>query len=493
MAYVARPRGGPLAAFVALALALLFAALPGHALTDPLPGAVPFPSGVNLFLPFPASAEVRVLSGYGPVMGSSLHADTDAPNKANDHYALDLDYANEPNGGKGLPIVAPLAGTVVRAGWATSGWANYGQRIILSHDLGDGHVYHSVYAHLNAIDPAIVEGATVAVGQVLGELGQSCQGQLMCGSFSAPHLHWVIHRDSTVGGSGTGGSYGGNAVVPEPLDGYEDLLQGMLLVSSNSSMVVCGDGYCNGGEDEASCPADCACAPIPPEGRIVDDAEDDCFSRSGSPQYWYTTDQGYDGGAFWTHATDAGRADDVGTWTLIFQEAGDYQIEAYVEPGFAGSQQAAYVLGTAGGMETVPVSQVSSTGWIAIGTFAFASGSTTVSLADNTGEPFGEMRVLVFDALRLTRVGGTTATGAGGGTASGNASGTSGTGAGAGSAGAGGAGAGGAETDDGCSCGTVASTRGSALWAALALLGLARARRRSRAQLTPSSTPSRSR
>ncbi len=444
-----------LALAVTFTLAILVTALPGRALTDPIAGAVAFPSNVSLLLPFPAGSQIRVLSGYGPSMGSSLHADTNAPAKANDHYALDLDYANEPNGGKGLPVVAPLAGTVVRAGWATSGWANYGQRVILSHDLGDGHVYHSVYAHLNAIDPAIVEGATVAVGQVLGELGQSCQGQLSCGSFSAPHLHWVIHRDSTVGGSGTGGSYGGNAVVPEPLDGYEDLVQGMTLVSSNNGMPECGDGFCNGGETEASCPMDCACAPIPPEGRVVDDGEK-CFARAGSPQYWYTTDQGHDGGAFWTHATDSAEADDVGTWTLDFTEAGEYQLEAYVEPGFGGSQQATYVIGAQGGAQTGLADQSASAGWLELGTFTFAAGPTSVSLADNTGEPFSAMRVLVFDALRLTRIGGpsTTSSGAGGGGASGGS--TTGSGTGSPSATASGAGgADGAEDDgavSGCDC-----------------------------------------
>jgi murein DD-endopeptidase MepM/ murein hydrolase activator NlpD len=462
-------KGRPLAAVCLLVLSILCAVQRSHALTDPLPGAVPLPSGVNLLLPFPAGSEVLVLSGYGPSMGSSLHADTDATGKANDHYALDLNYANEPNGGKGMPIVAPLPGTVVRAGWATAGWANYGQRIILAHDLGDGHVYHSVYAHLNAIAPEIVEGASVAQGQVLGELGQSCQGELACSSFSTPHLHWVLHRDSAIGGSGTGGSYAGNAVVPEPLDGYEDLVQGMVLTSSNSGMVVCGDGFCNGGETAATCAADCACAPIPPEGRTVDDDERLCFTKTGSPDYWHTTDQGFDGGAVWTHATDAARADNAASWLLDFDDAGDYRIEAYVEPGFAGSTQAAYAVG-ASSSATVVADQAASSGWIDLGVHAFAAGPTTVSLADNTGEPVSQMAVLVFDALRVTRVGGPGAasTGSGGETGSGA-----------------GSGAGGADDGDGgegCAC---AAGRGASGRWAHALLGAmialaARARRRGR-------------
>lgn len=93
----------------------------------------------------------------------------------------------------------------------------------MEHDLGDGHKYHSLYAHLDSV--TVTEGATVSAGQKLGALGQSCQGALSCASFSTPHLHWVLHRDSLVGGSGTGGSYGGNAAVPEPMDGAENLIR----------------------------------------------------------------------------------------------------------------------------------------------------------------------------------------------------------------------------------------------------------------------------
>jgi hypothetical protein len=462
--------------------AVLLVALRAHALTTPIAGAVALPANANMLLPFPAGANVRVLSGYSPTGGSSLHADTDATSKANDYYALDLDYADEPNGGKGLPLVAPLAGTVIKAGWATSGWANYGQRVILEHDLGDGHVYHSLYAHMNAIDAAIVEGASVAQGQVLGELGQSCQGALSCGSFSAPHLHFALHRDSTVGGSGTGGSYGGNAVVPEPFDGYEDLVQGMTMISSNGGTVVCGDGYCNGGETAASCPADCACATIPAVGRTVDDSEKLCFTRSGSPQYWYTTNVGNDGGAYWTHATDAAAADDVGTWSLDFDETGQYRVEAYVEPGFAGTMQAAYVVGESGGPTTVTVDQSASTGWIALGDHGFSQGKTTISLADNTGEPFSAMAVIAFDAIRVTRLDLPPTTGSGGGGAGGSAAGPSGAGGGDTSSGAGGDGMQPDGEVDGCNCTTSAPAGSGALGRLLAIgiaLGLAR---RSRAR-----------
>lgn len=372
------------------------AAVPdAQAQTPPLPGAVVSP--VPVPAPFPAGSLIRVLSGYGPTAGSSLHADTDACCKANDYYALDLVYDDQPNSGLGLPIVAPFAGEVVRAGWATEGWANYGQRVILRHDLGDGHIYHTLYAHMNAID--VVEGGMVAAGQVLGELGQSCQGALSCGSFGTPHLHWAMHRDSSVGGSGTGGSYGGNAVVPEPMSGYEDLVQGMILEIGEA---VCGDGQCSGGEDSTSCAQDCpSCPPIGPAGRTIEE-DDLCFVRSGSPQYWYDANVGSAGALLWTHAVDAARADDSGRWDLIFEQGGDALVEAWIEPGFAGSMQARYVITHAGASVEVVIDQSSGNGWVELGTFDFAvGGAQSVRLDDNTGEPFDAQRVLVFDAVRV--------------------------------------------------------------------------------------------
>ncbi len=375
-----------------------------EALTSPIAGAVSLPAGADMRLPFPAGARVRVLSGYGPSAGSSLHADTNDCCKANDHYALDLDYADEASGGLGMPLLAPLDGTVVKAGWATAGWANYGLRVILRHDLGDGHVYHTLYAHMNAIDPAVTEGSTVTQGQVLGELGRSCGGALSCGSFSSPHLHFAMHRDSSVGGSGTGGSYGGNAVVPEPFDGYEDLSRGDVLTSTNGESPECGDGSCNGGETSESCPGDCpACAGVPAAGRVVDESEV-CFERRGSPEYWYRAVGGHDGGLWWTHTTDSASADDHAFWRLTFDEAGEYRVEAYTDGAWAQSTRAGYVVRHEGAEETVRLDQSAVDGWNEVGVFRFAAGGDQwIRLDDNTGEPFSGRTQIVFDALRLTR------------------------------------------------------------------------------------------
>lgn len=289
------------------------------ALTSPIAGAVALPDGVDMKLPFPAMARVRVLSGYSPTGGSSLHADTSECCKANDYYALDLNYADEASAGLGMPILAPLDGEVVRAGWASAGWANYGLRVILRHDLGDGHVYHTLYAHLNAIDDAVVEGATVERGQVIGELGRSCQGELSCGSFSTPHLHWAMHRDSMVGGTGTGGSYGGNAVVPEPFDGHEDLSAGDVLVSTNGAMEPPGELILVPGTIHLS-PSIADVAPEVDGGRAVDaDAATAPLDAGGEPlpEPEPEPDGGsrIDGGC---SCRAAPRSSGVPAWTLVF-------------------------------------------------------------------------------------------------------------------------------------------------------------------------------
>lgn len=387
-------------------LAALVAASHAEALTAPLTGATAFPStGPALRLPFPAGAAIRVASGYGPTAGSSLHRNLTDPSHGNDHYALDLVYDAEPNGGRGLPVVAALPGTVVKAGWATEGWANFGQRVIIRHDLGDGHVYHTLYAHLNAIAPGVEVGATLAQGQAIGELGGSCLGALSCSSFSGPHLHFAVHRDSEIGGSGTGGSYGGNAVVPEPIDGYEDLLRGLVMVSMNTGTAVCGDGYCSGDESNASCAGDCpVCEPIPSAGRVVDDSEL-CFARGGDPTYWNTEAAGWESSLIWTHTTDAADADNHGIWDLAFEESGEYRLEVYTDRGFAQAQQASYEVTHDGASERVILDQSAADGWRELGDFRFAAGGgQQVRLDDNSGEAFSLRRQIVFDAIRLTRL-----------------------------------------------------------------------------------------
>jgi murein DD-endopeptidase MepM/ murein hydrolase activator NlpD len=78
----------------------------------------------------------------------------------------------------GTPVRATLAG-VARVVVSTTG---YGLHVVLDHGAG----LSSLYAHLSAA--LVVDGATVAAGEVIGAVGSS-------GNSTGPHLHFEIRRD----------------------------------------------------------------------------------------------------------------------------------------------------------------------------------------------------------------------------------------------------------------------------------------------------------
>ncbi|MFO0566396.1 MAG: T6SS effector amidase Tae4 family protein [Polyangiaceae bacterium] len=388
---------------IGVASLVLFWAASASALTPPTKGATAFPANVELSLPFPAGAKARVLAGYGPYAGSELHVYADSTYKANEYHALDLVIDGKPNGGKGTTVVAPLAGKVLKSGWATSNWRNYGERIVLEHDLGDGHRYYSVYAHLDSI--AVSEGMTVRVGQPIGTLGSSCNMAASCPSFDSPHLHWSIHRDALIGGTGTGGSYAGHAVVPEPLDGEEDLVVGSLITSTTTEEHACGDGVCSGSETGGNCAGDCkACEPVPAAGRVIDDG-DACFERLGPAMNWHLSSGGLEGDLSWTYVRGATKPESQARWNLELASAGSYDIEVYTKHvgGYTLSKKAKYSVTHAGQTSTITLDQGAKDGWQKLGTFAFAKGGKqSVRLDDNTWESLLPTRQLLADGLRVT-------------------------------------------------------------------------------------------
>jgi murein DD-endopeptidase MepM/ murein hydrolase activator NlpD len=328
-----------------IAIAAAFLAGQAEALTPPGTGAAPFPPTVALSWPFPAGESVHILSGYGPSAGSSLHRDRNATHKANDHFALDLTLPDHPRHGHGQPVLAPVSGTVIKAGWATSGWANYGQRVILEHDDAfDGHRYTSIYAHLDSV--AVVEGQRVQKGEPLGTLGGSCQGQRSCLSFSTPHLHWAIHRDAAIGGSGTGGAYAGNAVVPEIIDGAENLARGQVHVSLN--------------RDPSGTPTrPQACAWIPADGGVLDD-DGPCFEKAGTPRYWHRESTGEGSGHWWTETFVGTTPDNTARFQVAVDVAGTWDLYASIPAGATATAAQASVKGALG-VEHVTFSQSTGT------------------------------------------------------------------------------------------------------------------------------------
>ncbi len=351
-------------------------------------GAVTKPGDFAFSLPFMSGEKVQVLSGYGPNAGSSLHCRAQDSSCANDWHALDLVLPDHPNWGKGQAIVAAASGKVIAAGWGTSGWAAYGRRVYIEHDYkADGHKYVTMYAHLDSVDVSV--GQQVAMGQTIGTLGGSCNEADSCGNFSTPHLHFALHRDSNFGGSGSGGSYGGRATKPEPIDGYTDLTQGDVLISKN-------------GDEEPPPPMECLA--IPPEGATLED-DGPCITLGGAPENYGEID-GNGGHAFHT-ALDTPSPDyaEGGIWILTFEQAGTYELEAFVPSGLPSpASQATYKIAHGGQSTKEFVDHAAALGsWVSLGTYDFALGEGQwVRLGDNFDLDGDNGRRIAIDALRVT-------------------------------------------------------------------------------------------
>ena len=86
------------------------------------------------------------------------------------HYALDIAATY------GTPVVAALAGTVVYAGWASTGC---GYQVILRNTSS----IYTMYCHNSAV--TVSNGQTVASGQQIARIGQS-------GWATGPHVHFAV-------------------------------------------------------------------------------------------------------------------------------------------------------------------------------------------------------------------------------------------------------------------------------------------------------------
>jgi len=99
----------------------------------------------------------------------------------NSDYIGGSHFGNDLFGAKGTPIVAPVSGTIVKAGWDTTG----GNRVTVQ----DGCGWHYYHAHLDSI--AVGVGQHVNAGDVIGTLGNSGSAQ-----GTSPHLHFSIYPEA---------------------------------------------------------------------------------------------------------------------------------------------------------------------------------------------------------------------------------------------------------------------------------------------------------
>ena len=231
----------------AIAVATLGLVPAGRSLaqTAPMGGAVSLPGDFALSLPFPEGTPVRASCAYGPDC-SGYHVNTNVGCCTNDYYALDL-IRDQAGNGAGEPVTAMAAGTVIYADWATGGFSSFGRYVAIEHDYaGDGHTYYSIYAHLSSIGVGV--GEHVEMKQTIGNLGGS--SNMLDDQFGA-HVHVAVYQDATLG---SGGMHGGLAVVPEPIDGFEDLVHGTVMVAGAGPATPPPPGGDSGGADSGGDP-----------------------------------------------------------------------------------------------------------------------------------------------------------------------------------------------------------------------------------------------
>jgi murein DD-endopeptidase MepM/ murein hydrolase activator NlpD len=303
------------------------------------PGAVRLPAGLTLSAPFPEGTEFMVSCDYAPC--TPAHKGTQDPGGINDHYALDF-IRNQRGNGRGQEVSTVLPGTVVYADWGQHGRRIYGRLVMVRHTAPDGQTLTSFYAHLSAIQVQV--GDVLQTKAVIGKMGGSAWGK---DDKLAPHLHLGIHAGAAV----RGGPVGGQAVLPEPMDGTIGL--------TKEGIYTAGDGVLEAeylvvdNEDPGfAVPPD-----QPSQLQRVQPTEREQYIY-GTPETW-SGPEGYGPESrFVSVSTASARA----TWTAEVNRAGAWQVQVY-SPDSAGAQCSAVVYRLEPEGPTLLIDQASTSGW----------------------------------------------------------------------------------------------------------------------------------
>lgn len=153
------------------------------------------------------------------------------------HEGLDLYPIKRSRSGEALdPVYSVLPGRVVHVS-RKSGYSSYGRYIVVQHE-GESPAFHSLYAHMASIDPAIKVGTRVQAGTELGIMGRSAGGYSIPRSRS--HLHLELGLQLTdnfqlwfdrqkIGSPNRHGNWNGlNLVSVDPLDFYRQMRDGIV-------------------------------------------------------------------------------------------------------------------------------------------------------------------------------------------------------------------------------------------------------------------------
>jgi len=244
----------------------------------------------------------------------------------------------------------------------------------------------------------------------------------VCGSteFSDVHL-WVANWEVSCPGmprawsewafwqTGDDGSVSGvsGGVDTDLFNGDFAALQA--LAGSSASGPRCGDSTCADDENCSSCADDCGtcertCEPLGETGGIVDELSP-CWIPFGPPRWDDESPEGYDGHLFWVPPSAGPEPLNGATWNLRLSAAGTYRLEAYTEDyGSRPIESARYQVAHAGSVDPFIVDQSATDGWNLIGEIQFAAGEGQYVSLDDVPAYTEERTIVLFDAVRLTRV-----------------------------------------------------------------------------------------
>lgn len=128
--------------------------------------------------------------GLGPygekrsVYATDQFADAASPERRTRHLGIDVFAA------AGTPVYAPLAGVVEYVTY-NSDPLDYGNTLILRHNLADGTQFFTLYGHLAGTLPGLLQpGQQVTAGQLIAHLGDWPEN----GGW-APHIHFQVMSD----------------------------------------------------------------------------------------------------------------------------------------------------------------------------------------------------------------------------------------------------------------------------------------------------------
>ncbi len=148
------------------------------------------------------------------------------------------------------------------------------------------------------------------------------------------------------------------------------------------------------------------CDVIGPGGGTLDEAGD-CFYPFGPPVYLReVSGQGEGGSLVWTNQFSGSQAWNQAWWRFFFEEAGEYLVEWHGTNDYAVARNVPHRI-RANGTEYVEIiDQSVGDGWHTIGTYTFAAGGDQgIQIQDHASGSVASNQHIIFDAIRLTRVG----------------------------------------------------------------------------------------